>query len=434
LEGELEKGGRVDSVEVVIVGAGAAGLMAARELRARGRSVIVLEARDRIGGRAFTHDDPRLPIPIELGAEFIHGPAPLTGRLLEQAGLSALDIHSGRRAARRGRLAHVDYLTAIDRVLGFIDKKRPDESLDEFLSRRPGGRSLARERQLTRRFVEGFFGADAEGISARSVTPSNGEEASEAISRIGRVTQGYGALIQWLGRDVSTHLRLGHAVRSIAWQPGRVKVALARRGPTLSARAAIVTAPLGVLASSGLAIDPEPPSLRQALGGLAMGSAMRLNVWLHGIPWPTKAEQPVNFFPLPNGPFQAAWTEEPFRAPLVVLWCGGPAARALSRLSARQLYEVATTQLARALGKTRREIDREIQRVWWHDWQRDPWTRGAYSYVRVGGDHAAAALRRPVRGTLFFAGEATEFESGTVEAALISGQRAAELANRVLKR
>ena len=81
-----------ERVDVAIVGAGAAGLMAARELRRRGRSVVVLEARDRIGGRVFTVEDPQLPVAVELGAEFVHGDAPLTHRLLGEAGLVAYDV------------------------------------------------------------------------------------------------------------------------------------------------------------------------------------------------------------------------------------------------------------------------------------------------------------------------------------------------------
>src|SRR5687767_13932507 len=146
----------MNRTEVVVVGAGAAGLEAARELRARGVSVVVLEARDRIGGRILTHHDPRVSLPIELGAEFIHGSAPLTQKILEHAGLASLDVGGEHWAAGRRRFRRTEFWPAIDRVLRHVDTDGPDESLAAFLARKPGGRTLARDRGATRQFAEGF--------------------------------------------------------------------------------------------------------------------------------------------------------------------------------------------------------------------------------------------------------------------------------------
>src|SRR5689334_20411731 len=107
----------MDSVDVVIVGAGAAGLEAARMLRADGMRVRVLEARDRIGGRILTHQDPEVPAPMELGAEFVHGEAPVTTELLREAGLAAVDFHGEHRELSRGRLRRLSFESSIAGVL-----------------------------------------------------------------------------------------------------------------------------------------------------------------------------------------------------------------------------------------------------------------------------------------------------------------------------
>ena len=418
----------VKSADVVIVGAGAAGLMAARELEARGRSVVVLEARERIGGRVWTVWDPRVPLPLEMGAEFIHDGAPLTGRLLARAGLSSLGLRPEHRQIRHGRFVRIGYASAIERVLSLVKQDGPDESVDDFLARKPGGSAMASARALTRRFVSGFNAADPARASVRSVAPTPTEPESIAFSSTGRVTLGYGALMDALARQLKRPVALRHEVKAIAWKPGRVTARL--RGATqIAARAAIVTVPIGALAGRGaIAFHPEPASLRTALSGLAMGSARRFVVWFRELPWKDASVTFVNF---PDGPFQASWSADPVRWPLVVLWCGGPQARELTRLSRAELRRVLRTQLARHFG---RQAPSLVRHVWWHDWDRDPYARGAYSYLLVGGEDAAQSLKRPVERTLFFAGEATEFESGTVEAALVSGQRAAHQVDRALGR
>ena len=427
------------AADVLIVGAGAAGLEAARVLRERGVSVLVLEARDRIGGRVWTLEDPRLPLPIELGAEFLHGEARLTQELLRQAGLSSMDIRGERRAASGGRLRRLEIGGAFDRVLRKIDTEGEDESIASFLARRPGGRALGRERAFTRRYVEGFHAADPERISAQSIAPPPDESAAASAWRIGRVTEGYGALMEWLGSDLGSSLRLGHQVRSIAWRRGRARVEArlpSGRAARFTARAVLVTVPIGVLSARAITFDPElPPRLRRALDGLVMGSVLRLVVWFRRLPWDAEDERlrQLAFIHLPKGMFQAMWTAYPERGPLAVVWGGGQAARALNRGSRAGVLRAMRTQLARAFGTTTARLRSDIRRVWWHNWDRDRFARGAYSYVAVGARGTAVrALRRPEQDTLFFAGEATEVESGTVEAALVSGRRVARRIARSL--
>ncbi len=181
----------LNDLDVAVVGAGAAGLAAAGELRARGYQVAVFEARDRIGGRILTHRDPRFPVPLELGAEFVHGDAPLTEKILREAGLSDVDITGDHWRAERGRLRRFNrFPTKVDGVLDRFDRRGKDRSLFDFLADRPGGRALSRDRTATREFVQGFHAADPHLVSVLSSSPAKARSRTESATRIGRVVEG----------------------------------------------------------------------------------------------------------------------------------------------------------------------------------------------------------------------------------------------------
>lgn len=417
----------MENLDVAILGAGAAGLAAADELRRKGLTVAVFEARDRIGGRILTHRDARVPLPIELGAEFVHGEAPETERILRDAGRLILEVEGEDWEAENGRLRRGEsQWEQIDRLLKKIDTSGPDLSFADFLARRPGGKSLARAREEARQFVQGFHAADLEQISAHSLAGSDSGEARNS----GRVLEGYDQIPAWLARDLGNTLRLGCPIIEIAWEPGRVELTTGD-GDRVQARAAVVTVPLGVLQSDTIRFRPEVPRLRETLDLLAMGSVLRLIFWFKEAPWKQGC---LGFLFTGDETFGVWWTAHPVRAPLAVAWCGGPPAAKLSGLSPGEIADRALRALATHLGLPRRRVESRLLDFWTHDWQTDPWSRGAYSYPRVGGADAARTLARPVRKTLFFAGEATakEGENGTVEGALSSGRRAAQQVMRAV--
>jgi monoamine oxidase len=410
--------------DVAVVGAGAAGLMAARELARRGLDVVVLEARGRVGGRIWTRHVRGLPIPVELGAEFLHGDVPLTDRLLREAGALSVTV-TGEHLEVRGGHARTprNFGHEIDRVLRHFDG--PDLSLDAFLAGKPGGRTLARARTLTRWFIEGYHAAPAREISVQSIAPAKNDSATEGAIRTARPALGYDAVPETLARGLDVRLR--HAVRSIGWTTRGVVLEGARF--RTHARTAVLTVPIGVLPH--VAIDPAPPQVARALAGLGMGAVARLDfafrspVWLESKA--LKGRTSAGFLHVADGgPFPVWWTVQPERVPMLVAWTGGPAARALSSRPFEEQKSIALNGLARALGTVPAKLAKELTGAWTHDWQGDKDARGAYSYVRVGGEGAGKALARPVAGRLFFAGEATEPDrSGTVEGALASGLRAA---------
>jgi monoamine oxidase len=144
----------------------------------------------------------------------------------------------------------------------------------------------------------------------------------------------------------------------------------------------------------------------------------------------------VAFVHARGAPVPVWWTSYPLQTGLLIGWAGGPAASELGRRPDR-LCEVAVSALARSFGIDRRRIARHLIGTFSHDWARDPFARGAYSYPAVGGSDAARRLARPAGGTLFFAGEATDVEgrNATVHGAIASGERAAaQVEHRLARR
>jgi monoamine oxidase len=431
----------MEHFDVAVVGAGVAGLAAASKLQGEGFRVAVFEARDRIGGRVFTLHDERVPVPIELGAEFIHGEAPETQRILDAAGLLACEIPGEHWRAERGRLRPARrMMDGVDRVLGKIDPEGPDQSLTDFLAQRPGGRSLARDRTATRTFVQGFHAADLDQIGVLSIAPEEGERPTESATRAGRVVQGYDGVPHFLARGLEDAIHLGMRVDEIAWEAGRAELTLrdpSGRTSRVEAGAVVVTLPVGVLQAGpdepgGCRFDPEPPGLRKALSQLAMGCVTRLVVQFREVPW--QALDELSFLHLGGGPFNVWWTVYPFRFPLAVAWSGGPPSTEMTGKKPEDVAASAFRALAEQLGISRRRVESRVENFWLHDWNGDPFSRGAYSYARVGGSKAAKNLSKPVEGTLFFAGEATDVKgrTGTVEGAVATGLRAAKQVGRRL--
>lgn len=417
--------------DVVIIGAGAAGLAAARELSGRGRSVCILEARERVGGRIHTLHPAGLPLPIELGAEFIHGEVDTTFRIVDTAGLLAYrlpDDHWWTRGGEWERIA--DFWDQIDRVRSKIRGTR-DRSFAAFLRSQPG--LPPRLRELATNFVEGYHAAHADRISALALRTSDSEQSDPGANRQYRIANGYDALLAWLRAGLHPEhadLRLGHVVREVRWRDGDVTVLGEGRGTeTIRARAAIITIPIGVWKAAreqrgAIAFTPELAEKQKVVAKLEVGHVVKIVFRFREPFW---EERPFNFLQTANRFVTTWWTAAPVHAPLLTAWAGGHAADALlAEGSDEARIDRALDAMAETFGRKRRELDALFAGAKTHDWQSDPFSRGAYSYAGVGGSGAAAELAKPLRNTLFFAGEATSTDqTGTVAGAIESGVAAA---------
>jgi monoamine oxidase len=440
---------RESRTDVVIVGAGAAGLAAARRLRERGVRVIVLEARNRIGGRVHTVRSTQSPLPIELGAEFLHGEAEQVREIADANRLPIIDIAGERWISERGRLSRMDdFWDRLARVLGRADPNRePDRSIAAFLAEQPGGKRFAADRRLTREFIEGFHAAELDRVSERAIAEGGDPSEDADEQRLGRLVDGYCAVLDTMARPLVRAIRLNRVVSRIQWAPGRVWVtgrALGGTVETVRAAAAIVTVPVSLLhldarGRGAIAFSPEIPSVRVAASSAAMGHVQRIVLVLDRPlidTFPEKQRKKLGslaFLQAYGADIPVWWMSYPVRSGIVVGWAGGPAALALEATKGG-IRDRAVSALAESFGIDRRTVARHVRETFTHDWSRDPFSRGAYSYSLVGGGDVGKHLSRPVRGTLFFAGEAADPEgrSGTVHGAMGSGEHAATRVLRAL--
>lgn len=425
--------------DAIVIGAGAAGLAAARSLAGRSLRVIVLEARDRVGGRAWSVPSARAAVAAELGAEFIHGRAEETMALLSEAGTAAVDTGGESWTRGEGGILRRDDAGSLS-AFGIFEEALTlsgDESVDRFLRRFEGDKAMQERVRAARAFVESFDAADPAIASARAIA---NEWRSGVDFAIARPLGGYRPLFEHLRNACATagvRTYLSTVVRRVSWRRGAVTVDAKSdcgESRTIHARAAIVTLPVGVLRhgrdETAVVFDPElPAAKRDALGRIEMGHAIRIALCFRTAFWEQISDGRYRdgaFFRCVGQPFAAYWTQVPVRSELIVAWAGGPPAAALSDASQAELIGRALDGLGALFGEpalVRKEFEGGIM----HDWIHDPFARGAYSYVAVGGGDARAALAAPVDDTLFFAGEAASNggQGGTVNGALESGERAA---------
>ncbi|MFT3906218.1 MAG: NAD(P)/FAD-dependent oxidoreductase [Steroidobacteraceae bacterium] len=426
--------------DVAVLGAGAAGLVAACTLVARGLRVIVIEARGRVGGRIFTRPviaSDGQSFAVELGAEFIHGLPEQSWTLIGAAGLSTVEVAGSRLECRPDGLHEAD-----DSAFSVL------EDMVQWWSRQPLGSdaTFARFMDATRiaealraratAFVEGFNAADHNVISVAALARQQNAEDAISGGRNFRLRAGYAALPGWLAQQLATaggELQLGTTIRRIAWRPGEVVLQggdATQRQVEIHARRAILTLPLGVLQSGDVLIDPLPAPVATART-MAMGMARRITLqfkrrfWLDDVRQSLPAGSPgMSFLSTPAELLRTWWTPEPLSWPLLTAWAGGPRVQDLPL----QLEQCCIDILARSLRRSGAEIAALLEAAHTHDWQQDVLARGAYSYVPAGAIGASAAMAQPVEGTLFFAGEHTDTTGqwGTVHGALASGCMAAQ--------
>ena len=445
-------------VDVAIVGAGVAGLAALRDLSNAGLTACALEARDRIGGRIYTIHDDRLPHAIELGAEFIHGSAEELVEIAKEARLTPFVVEGERWHPRGGKLTRVnDFWQELHKVMRYLPQDGEDESFAEFLERQPGGRSAREARTLSSQFVQGFHAAEPQKISAKSLAEGGAPSEEDRLEqRIMRMPLGYDRVPHFLARGLESRIFTETVVESIEWEHNNVTLTIRGKNgaSTVRARAAIVTVPLALLLAKrgetgAIEFRPRPTLLEKMRAKLAMGSVQKVVMLFRERWWTEKLGS------LPKGArgdggkasleslsflfggavdYPIWWTLHPAHVPVLIGWAGGPQGVGVRGKSNEEKRDRAVRSLAKNFGVSRRRIESQLMHFWTHDWDADPYTRGAYSYPMVGGAEGFKEFSRSVEGTLWFAGEAADAEgrNGTVTGAIGSGRAAAKAVKRTL--
>ena len=409
--------------DVAIVGAGAAGLAAARTLHDRGFDFVLLEARDRVGGRAFTLRAQHGGEPIELGAEFIHGAASSTRSLMREIDEAALPTDGDSFRLLRGHLELAkDRWEPAERIFLGVDINGKDQSVHSFLESVPERKLSAEDRESIRTLVEGF---DAALLDDASMIGIAKEWRSGVNDTAHRPAGGYAPIMEYLAQIAGDRLFLRTCVTRITWSRGTVQLDATCDGEPVrvDARRAIVTLPISLLQRNIAFFSPAlPPEKRAAIGAIAMGPVLKVALEFRTPFWREVENgrfQNAGFFLAPATQLRTIWTRAPSTAPVLMGWSGGGAAL---RLLQRDVDPIrAALETTAALFPTV-DIAAELRNAYFHDWQADPFACGAYSYLRVGAGDARRQLAAPIEDTLYFAGEAASSDdSGTVAGAFDTG-------------
>jgi len=447
--------------DAIVIGGGVAGLSAAKELLAQGRRVCLLEAAASLGGRIRTVRSSGWPTPLELGAEFVHARPDFFARALQSARVVTGAQTGTHVMAERGRLEHAEALwqAALARVEEMPDV---DESYAAAV-RKPGSRRRpdARVLELADAYVQGFNAADSDRISARALSLQSRADLLYDGGRIERVLGGYDRLVDDLARPLAAHdeaLLLRTRAVTIDWHGREVRVhcrqGLGEARATYRGRAVVITVPLSLLKQDQpghLRFSPSlPRPTRAAIATIAMGSVtklilrFRLRFWQDARALGLSALSAhklagLSFLHTPAGPVPTWWVPRPLDVPVLVGWAAGPAAASFAQAhqgDKMRAVRAGVSGLARALGCAAAPLLAIVEDAELVDWSVMPFCHGAYSWLPVGALAAPDVLARPIRGRLFFAGEATHthHQLGTVHGAMETGLRAAHEVARVLGR
>ena len=410
--------------DVIIIGAGAAGLMAAWELALAGKTVLILEARKRCGGRIHTILDKNFPLPIELGAEFVHGRLPITKMLIKKAGLQWHEVKGSYWQHQNGKLYQSEeQIPRCDKVVEALKKVKTDKPISQFLKTFFSDDDEIKEGLKS--YIEGYYAGDIERVSTLALK----EELEESDEVEYRIEGGYKTIIDFLEKqltDLGVSIQLETPVTAINWQENYVSVIAANK--TFQASKTIVTVPLGVLTSNTIEFSPALPQLQDALSLLGYGPAIKIQLLFETAFWQDRKELKDLSMLFSQEIIPTWWTQYPKETPMLVGWVAGGQAKNLVFMKKEVLLEKALQSLAAIFDLPIATCKQQLKSWYVNNWNKDVYACGAYSYDTINDHEVKEAIRSGFENKLFFAGEGwfDGLALGTVEAALTSGKETAK--------
>lgn len=429
--------------DILIIGAGAAGLMAARNLANAGKKVTVLEARNRTGGRIHTLSDTSFFKHTELGAEFIHGDLPVTLNLLREAGISYRSANAEMWRFENEKFEeNAMVIDDWDLLIKKLNELEEDTNIYDFLQKEFPGEKYRELHDGVWKYVSGYDTADPRDASAFALRNEWQHEDADAQHRI---NGGYCSMIGYLANECKAkggEIFLNAEVNQIRWETNSV-TAITADGVTYTANKLLIAMPLGVLkakAGEKGAIVFHPPVTQQSEALLQMGFGSVIKI-LFEFSEPFWLDKKVKHlagkkvdemgYLFSDEEIPTWWTQVPDTSNVLTGWIGGPSAAEKIHTTDEALTEQGLQSLANIFNRHAMELKSMLVARRIMNWTADPYTRGSYAYDTVAAPQARQILNTPIADTIFFCGEYL-YEGtamGTVEAALSS---AVEAVNKIL--
>lgn len=416
------------NTEILIIGAGAAGLMAARELAKAGKKVIILEARDRIGGRIWPLSQEDFGYPAQAGAEFVHGEAPITKALVEEAGLTLIPEEGEIWNVRNGELSlHKSFIESNASLQAKLEALGEDVSIADFLEQNFKDATDVDFKNSVLRMVEGYDAADPKQISTLTLRD---EWLSKSEWNDHRIKEGYGELLKFLENECikyGVEIKLNTRVKSVGLDISSVSV-LTADGEIFKASKVIITVPISVL--NDIEFSPELKEKIEIASKIGFGNVIKILIKFKTRWWENVLGKDLSkmTFMLCNEKFLTWWTQYPEINSVLTGWMAGPEAEKHKNTPPEELLDMGLSSLANVFKLDKQTLTDQIELSRVINWPNDPFTKGAYSYTTFKTKGAYKQLAKPIDNTIFFAGEAlySGQATATVEGALGSGKEVAE--------
>jgi monoamine oxidase len=416
--------------DVIVIGAGAAGLMAAWELAQMGKKTAVIEAKDYVGGRAHTITDKNFELPVELGAEFVHGDLELTQMLLKKAGVEQYSIKGDIWQDDDDKLdKQSDFIEDYSALNKKFKEIEDDITVAEFIEKHLQGKEFEEARFTLKNYVEGYYAADTHKASTLALK----EELNTSSDKQYRIEGGYIELVEYLYNkciEKGIQFFLSNPVKKIKWKQDAVEVVAEQN--SFTSRKTLVTVSIGVLQSESMRFSPAISEKIDAAKKLGFGPVIKTVLQFDEAFWKKKEfTQRKNLeklsFIFSKAVIPTWWTYYPKNAAMLTGWSGGPHAEEIKDLSNEEILRKALESLSEIFNVSVNLLHLKLKA--WHiaNWVTDPFSCGGYSYDVVNGKEIKQIIKQPIDNTIFFAGEGLYDgpEIGTVEAALYSGRETA---------